>query len=811
MLPRLLLCFLLLLLSSTVSCSDVLDPCAPLREAEGLLKELAPGAYAHLDRKLGVSLTTPGPGPISTALRIFPRLLDPIVSRVPSSSRTRKALRVTKSRRGKIELMSRLLDEAEESGCERVWAVRGKLSMFPPRDIPQDLPNSFKAYSRSLGTSSDPEAQFMLGVFYATGIGNVTEDQGKALLYYTFSALQGYKPAQMALGYKYWAGIGVKEDCQVALDYYSDAAEKAYASFLGPPGGRALPLVTTRLSDRAGGIYGLQASWASSNGNALRAAVKASLATARGETEEEILEYYQYHSDRDSHKYTVSLGKLFYLGSVYPSRGGIGSGAERVGEIPQSFVKAREYFVKVARTLWPVDEVNGQIAPKRKLSKEHEDAIREWAMIAASFLGRMHLRGEGSKMDYRKAKMWYERAAEFGDKEAHNGLGIMHRDGLGVKVDKTKAFHYFSAAAAQDLAEAQVNLGKLHLEKGELPAAVPLLEVALRNGSPFEAFHLLARVHASSSRTGGRPGMCGVAVGWFKVVAERGSWEDDYVAEADRAWARGEVDNAMVGWMIGSEMGSEVAQNNVAFIGQDRGVDVLRWWIRSAAQDNVDSMVKVGDIYYAGGDLPPHPDYDHMELAANYYQTAADTQTSAMAYWNLGWMYEQGMGVPRDWHLAKRYYDMSGETSREAWPAVVLSLAGLYVRSWWTEFQTRGEIPGLRFFEPDESSRQPRVGLFARLKEIIATTWIPPYLDEYDDGELYEDVSGSGWTTTTAGDAGGGVMDEGDEDLMETVVILGVALVIMGLVWLRGLWIRWEADRVRREEERRRREQQGAN
>lgn len=69
-----------------------------------------------------------------------------------------------------------------------------------------------------------------------------------------------------------------------------------------------------------------------------------------------------------------------------------------------------------------------------------------------------------------------------------------------------------------------------------------------------------------------------------------------------------------------------------------------------------------------------------LELAASYYQAAADTQSSSMAYWNLGYMYEMGLGVPRDWHLAKRYYDRSGETSLEAWPAVLLSTLGLYLR-----------------------------------------------------------------------------------------------------------------------------------
>ena len=33
----------------------------------------------------------------------------------------------------------------------------------------------------------------------------------QAVLYYTFAALQGYRPAEMAMGYRHWAGVGVKE------------------------------------------------------------------------------------------------------------------------------------------------------------------------------------------------------------------------------------------------------------------------------------------------------------------------------------------------------------------------------------------------------------------------------------------------------------------------------------------------------------------------------------------------------------------------------------------------------------------------
>jgi SEL1 protein len=263
---------------------------------------------------------------------------------------------------------------------------------------------------------------------------------------------------------------------------------------------------------------------------------------------------------------------------------------------------------------------------------------------------------------------------------------------LAVPVDRGKAVQYFQAAAGQDLAEAQVNLAKMSLEHGELQPAVQYLEVALRHQSPFEAFHLLASIHATTARVppaqGGRPGMCGVSVAWFKLVAEKGSWRDNYMGEADKAWARGEEENAMIGWWIAAELGIEAGQNNVAFL-LDKGytlgginaqagnrTSALALWIRSAAQDNVDAMVKVGDHYFEAHDI----EGDRYEKAATYYQTAADTQTSAMAYWNLGYMYENGLGVSRDWHLAKRFYDLSYEASTEAYLPVLLSLIKLHLR-----------------------------------------------------------------------------------------------------------------------------------
>lgn len=114
--------------------------------------------------------------------------------------------------------------------------------------------------------------------------------------------------------------------------------------------------------------------------------------------------------------------------------------------------------------------------------------------------------------------------------------------------------------------------------------------------------------------------MCGVSVAWYKLVAEKGDWSDPYLREADRAYLRGEEKKALLGWWIAAEMGYEAGQNNVAYYlsknagagraleGRSEESEVVSkasgWkekevglWVRSAAQDNVDAMVKVGDYF----------------------------------------------------------------------------------------------------------------------------------------------------------------------------------------------------------------------
>jgi len=73
--------------------------------------------------------------------------------------------------------------------------------------------------------------------------------------------------------------------------------------------------------------------------------------------------------------------------------------------------------------------------------------------------------------------------------------------------------------------------------------------------------------------------------------------------------------------------------------------DALMYWTRSAAQGDIDAMVKLGDLHYKGLGVDGPPALRH-EKASGYYHTAIDSN-SAIAMWNIGWMYENGIGAPK--------------------------------------------------------------------------------------------------------------------------------------------------------------------
>lgn len=109
--------------------------------------------------------------------------------------------------------------------------------------------------------------------------------------------------------------------------------------------------------------------------------------------------------------------------------------------------------------------------------------------------------------------------------------------------------------------------------------ATTYLEAAIRNGSPFEAYYYLAEIQAAQALNPNLPSeivssSCSMAVSFYKIVAERGVWDDNLLADAERAWISNTEQGreiAMIKWWVAAEQGFEIAQNNLAYI-LDQGV-----------------------------------------------------------------------------------------------------------------------------------------------------------------------------------------------------------------------------------------------
>jgi SEL1 protein len=70
---------------------------------------------------------------------------------------------------------------------------------------------------------------------------------------------------------------------------------------------------------------------------------------------------------------------------------------------------------------------------------------------------------------------------------------------------------------------------------------------------------------------------CAVAVSYYKLVAERGTWDEDLLKLADEQWNFGTNqgrETAMLQWWIASERGIESAQNNLAYVLDQGNIDL---------------------------------------------------------------------------------------------------------------------------------------------------------------------------------------------------------------------------------------------
>ena len=492
---------------------------------------------------------------------------------------------------------------------------------------PADAAIAKHHYARA-AEDGNPEAQHALGVLYSTGFG-AERDTPLAATYLHFAAEAGSVGAQLAMGYRHLLGLSAPKQCLKALLYYRPVAEKVVAEAQRTKGaGTTLEKVRLTVDNPKG--------------------------TMKRGADDDVLQYYEQSASKGSVDAQLTLGHLHFHGA----RG-----------LPADADKAFAYYSKAAAAGEPAafSHLGNMYAQGMGVEQDNATALEYFRRGAArdhppsqNGLGFMYMHGHGVTRDFKKALEYFKAAAERGNAEAQFNLGAMYIGGMGVRKAYDKALHYFTLSAHQGHTLALYNLGQMHL-----------------NGL-------------------GTPKSCPVGTQFLKAVAERGPWGsllEDAHAALDSPAAGGQ-EAAVHLYAHLAEGGFELAQANVAFLldqqythspstpllglqGGSIAERALFMYRQAAAQGNIEAEVKLGDYAYYG-----HGCEVDLEAAVAHYRTAADARSS-QATFNLAYMYAHGLGLARDYHLAKRHYDIAGETSPEAWAPVQLALLELRLLMWW--------------------------------------------------------------------------------------------------------------------------------
>lgn len=151
----------------------------------------------------------------------------------------------------------------------------------------QDIPAALETF-KELAETGLPSAHMGMGFLYAMGLGGLNVSQPKALLHYTVAALGGDTRAEMALGYRYWAGISTTANCERALDFYRRVANKV-AERVSLSGGPVVQRVRL-LDEQENPEYN------------------------SGILDYDLIDYYQLLAQRGDVQAQVGLGQLHYQG-----------------------------------------------------------------------------------------------------------------------------------------------------------------------------------------------------------------------------------------------------------------------------------------------------------------------------------------------------------------------------------------------------------------------------------------------------------------------------------------------------------------
>lgn len=344
----------------------------------------------------------------------------------------------------------------------------------------------------------------------------------------------------------------------------------------------------------------------------------------------------------------LTLGQIYYYGNT---------------DIDVDFEQARHYF---------------------------ELALEKGHLGAYGFLGQMYYRGEGVDKDLVQAFEFFRKGIAgtgVGAGMAYNGMGLCYMNGIEVTEDRSEALEYFLKAIQNGSVEAMYNSALVMLKdesKAYNDIAVELLMNAAKQGYLLANYEL-AKIHSKNDRL---QNLCLYLLRAFFEKYEVNDLLDNGVV----FFNQGLTNQALARFLLLSYQGFETAQFNVAYVYSKNSKRnplyakrAAMWYYRSAQGGDRQARIRLGDIFYYGKGL----DKPYPAAAMANYLISMNEKNPEGAYC-VGYLYEKGIGVPKDYILARNYYLEAMHLKPEAyWPIriVLLKLSLLSYLSGLSYFQ----------------------------------------------------------------------------------------------------------------------------
>ena len=236
----------------------------------------------------------------------------------------------------------------------------------------------------------------------------------------------------------------------------------------------------------------------------------------------------------------------------------------------------------------------------------------------------MYHHGIDAKPNLRKARRWYQKAAQKGYAPAQVELGnILER--LGPRFfgpNPWEAIEWYELAAEQEYIQAYVALGEYYMDKGfyftaekwyQLAAEEVHIDTQFRLGT----LYLLGENFYRDKLE---------AVKWYRLAAENGK-----IAA-----------QSILGFMY--DVGEAVPEDDQ---------EAIKWYQLAAEQGHAPAQYGLGKMYDRGEGVP-----ENDQEAVKWYQLAAE-QGEVKAQASLGKMYANGEGVPKDYMTAYAWMNIA--------------------------------------------------------------------------------------------------------------------------------------------------------